>query len=67
MNEITKRWIEAGKVLAADPLAKVPCPNCGEADLQVQDVANPANAVEFERYIRCPRCGGFNVLRMRVR
>jgi DNA-directed RNA polymerase subunit RPC12/RpoP len=65
MNEISRRWVEAGKILAADPSAKVRCPQCGGGVLEVEDVGNPVNSDEFERYLRCPICGARNVLRMR--
>ncbi len=64
MTSQTQRWIDAGKVLAADPGASVSCPVCGRSDLEVQDIENPKNPREFERYLRCPACSAVNILRM---
>jgi uncharacterized C2H2 Zn-finger protein len=65
MNDVTAKWIEAAKVLGRDPSAKVPCPVCDFASLEVREVPNPANEAEFERYLQCPSCGAVNIMRMR--
>ena len=36
--EITNKWITAGKILAADPKAVVPCPVCDGSNLAVMDI-----------------------------
>lgn len=57
MNDITKKWIEAGKALISDPIVKVECPECGKATLAVQDIYDESNPVEIrERMIYCPLC-----------
>lgn len=61
--EITKRWIEAGKILAADPAAKVRCPACDDDFLVVTDIPIEGTA-KFERLLSCPRCHSKNVLLM---
>lgn len=58
------RWIEAGKTLAGDPAATVLCPVCAAGNLEVEDVENPRNTMEIERYLRCPICLAVNILRM---
>jgi hypothetical protein len=58
-----KRWVEAAKILAADPRAQVLCPRNGDAVLQVQDVADPAQPSNVERWLVCPGCGARNVIR----
>jgi hypothetical protein len=58
-----KRWVEAARVLAADPTAQVPCPRHGDGILVVEDGSDPANPALVERYLRCPACGTYNVIR----
>lgn len=65
MNEMTRKWVEVAKVLGRDPCGSVACPVCGKANLVVEDVPNPANEVEFERYLRCPSCEAANIMRIR--
>lgn len=65
-NTEIQRWIEAGKVLAQDPTARILCPKCQSEYLEVVDIRNPANPDELERIMRCPVCGAMNVLRLRV-
>jgi hypothetical protein len=57
------RWVEAAKVLAADPRARVPCPRHGDGILEVHDVADPADPTSIERHLRCPVCGAGNIIR----
>ena len=67
MNETTKKWVEAAKILGRDPSRNVVCPVCGEANLVVADVPTPGNEVEFERYLRCPSCHAVNIMKMRMK
>lgn len=62
--EITKRWIEAGKVLAQDANAQVLCPVCQAETLKVTDVRNESNPTELERHMKCSACGVYNSLRL---
>jgi uncharacterized C2H2 Zn-finger protein len=65
---VTEAWVEAATVLGADPTARVRCPVCGQADLEVHD--EPIAAVSerrWERYLSCPRCGARNVMLMHDR
>ena len=62
--EVTKRWIEAGKILAKDANAKVPCPVCQAETLDVTDVRNEENPAELERHMLCKACGATNSLRL---
>jgi hypothetical protein len=62
MADETERWVDAAILLADDPSAKVRCPRCRSADLEVTDVDAGGNV--FERLMRCPNCGVFNAMRM---
>lgn len=62
--EITKRWIEAGKVLAQDANAQVLCPVCQADTLKVADVRSEINPTELERHMKCSACGAHNSLRL---
>jgi hypothetical protein len=57
-----QRWVEAAKVLAADPRAQVLCPRHGDGYLEVSDVALPDGSGQVDRYLRCPVCGATNVI-----
>jgi hypothetical protein len=64
MTEVSpewKRWVEAAKVLAADPTAQVLCPRNGDEFLVVTDT--PMGDGMVERELRCPICGARNVIR----
>jgi hypothetical protein len=63
-NEITKRWIDAGKAIGVDPEAEILCPICQKTFLQVTDVRNEKNRSELERHMTCKECGAYNALRM---
>ena len=63
MSNETEKWIEAGKILAADPDANVVCPRCGAAHLEVQDA--PAGPAKIERHLICPSCGAYNAILMK--
>jgi len=65
MTPTGRKWVEAGKVLAADPTAIVRCPERDDGVLRVHDELAPSGDV-MERYLVCETCGARNVLRMRV-
>ena len=54
-------WVEAGIQLARDKNAKVRCPQCGQADLVVEDTVFKDGAGR-ERHMTCPSCGAYNAL-----
>jgi predicted RNA-binding Zn-ribbon protein involved in translation (DUF1610 family) len=60
MLDRSKLWISAGIALARDPSAAVLCPNCGQANLEVQDIE--INSEKRERRIYCQNCGHQNYL-----
>ena len=62
-REQRERWIEAARVLSRDPSAEVLCPAELDGVLVVEDV-HPESGDGFERYLRCPTCKAFNVMRM---
>jgi hypothetical protein len=55
------RWIAAGKILATDPAALVPCPVCGDENLAAEDIAIEGSE-KFERIMRCPKCDSRSIL-----
>jgi hypothetical protein len=57
-----RRWIEAAKILGANPKATVACPECGRGTLRVTDARQ--DAVKLDRYMQCPVCLAHNVLTM---
>jgi hypothetical protein len=59
-------WVAAGKALAADPEAKVRCPERDDGLLRVEDVPFPNDATLIERHLVCEVCGARNVIRMRA-
>lgn len=58
-----QRWVEAAKVLAADPTARVLCPRNGDGYLEVTDVPLADGSGQLDRHLRCPVCGATNVIR----
>ena len=56
--------LEAGMILSRNPTAKVLCPVCAKANLEVVDVPFGINQEYFERYLICPSCGSRSILRM---
>jgi len=62
----TRRWIDAAKVLAADPSKTVRCPERDDGILKVHDEVFKADPTMMERYLICETCGARNVLRLRV-
>ncbi len=58
MKDETRRWVEAGNILAKEPKAVVICPSCQRAPLEVTDQALGDKKVE--RHMRCPLCGAYN-------
>jgi len=62
MNEESKRWIDAGKILGLDPTAHVLCPKCQTEVLSVTD--QPLDATHLERHLRCPKCNAYNSIRL---
>lgn len=61
-----RRWIEAARIFAEDPAAKVRCPENDDAILQSEDVASEKDPSLVERYLVCPACGARNVIRLRA-
>ena len=59
------KWVEVGKILGADPNKCVKCPECEHEYLEITDVPNALNPIEFERCISCPKCQSRNFLRMK--
>ena len=62
INAERRRWIEAAKILAADPKAAVPCPACGQGILQVIDAGD---AERTDRHMQCPVCRAHEVMTLR--
>jgi hypothetical protein len=66
MTTVARKWLEAGKVLAADPSKAVRCPERDDGLLRVHDEVFTADPTMMERYLVCDICGARNVLRMQV-
>jgi len=64
LSDNHKRWIEAAKVLGANPEAKVLCPKFGAAHLKVQDT-KPFKGKK-ERMLSCANCGAREFMLMQV-
>jgi len=62
MSSESKKWIEAGIILAQNANAKVNCPVCDQEYLQVKDVHWDEDPEHWERYMYCPKCGATNSL-----
>lgn len=62
-SKVKDKWVVAGKLLAADSSASVPCPVCEQVNLIVTDIAIEGTN-KFERVMSCPRCGARNILLM---
>ncbi len=60
MKDETRRWVEAGTVLAKDPKVIVMCPVCQKAPLEVLD--QELGDKKAERHMRCPLCGAYNCM-----
>ncbi|GEM_PF-3166163 len=65
MKKETENWIRSGSVLSADPSAKISCPVCRGANLEVRDVRYGKNPELLERHLACPKCGAKNILHMK--
>ena len=66
MAPVARKWLEAGRVLAADPSKVVRCPEQDDGVLRVHDEVFGANPTIMERYLICEVCGARNVLRLHV-
>lgn len=55
MNDVTKKWIDAGMILAKDPSAIVLCPECEKGRLQVKD-ETIMGLNKVDRYLICENC-----------
>jgi hypothetical protein len=61
-----RAWIEAGKAIAQDASAKVPCPVCRSATLEIRDEVSSSDSSLRERHMSCPNCGATNSIRLRT-
>ncbi len=64
MNDVTKKWIEAGRILSANKHTIVKCPVCNIGILVVKDEPIPNHDGWFDRYLICDNCANSNVLSM---
>jgi hypothetical protein len=64
-SEATKRWVEAGKLLSADPTAAVRCPERDDGVLVVRDELAASDSGKIERALTCPVCGAKNLVLVR--
>jgi hypothetical protein len=65
-TDVTRRWVEAARILAEHPDREVPCPNCQNEFLEVLDVPwEGESGAYIERYLQCQSCGAVNTIRIR--
>src|SRR5258706_3821984 len=62
---MSEDWIEAARVLGKNPSAQLPCPKCGLAFLQVQDVPLPNEHID--RWLKCPKCDAYGKIYMKIK
>lgn len=62
-KEESKRWLDAGVKIGNNPTARVLCPKCQQADLNVWDQYFAGVATHVERHMKCPKCGAANSMR----
>jgi hypothetical protein len=58
IDDASKRWIEAGRLVAKGRREGLRCPENGDDDLVVEWLPVAAGRGEF--LLRCPRCGARN-------
>ena len=61
MSKKVQAWVEAAKIFAENPKARVKCPECNVGELMVEDVI-VKEYNKMDRYIKCNSCGKWNVL-----
>lgn len=68
MNEESRGWLEAAKILVKDPNARVLCPSCRTVLLRTIDYPSPIDPTMFDRQLLCEGCGASEfIVRMRSR
>jgi hypothetical protein len=65
VSDVSRRWVEAAKMLARDPTTVVTCPERNDGTLVVRDEVSVSDPTMIDRYLICDRCGARNVIRMR--
>ena len=58
------KWIEAAKVLIANPYSQVLCPKCGLAFLAVED--ERVGDSHIDRHLKCSNCGAHETVLKRL-
>ena len=66
MNDITKKWIEASKILGKDKNAIIICPECNDGNLTIKDELIASRHDAVERYLICNACGKWNVITLNI-
>ncbi len=56
-----KEWIEAAKIAISNPKAKIRCPNCGDAFLEIEEV-EILELGKKDIHLICPNCGERNTV-----
>lgn len=62
MNELSRRWLEAAKILIKNSTVKIACPECNKGALMVKD--EEFGKTQIDRYLICNNCGKWNVITM---
>lgn len=63
MTELSKKWIEIGKLLIKDSSLKLKCPVCEVGFIEVVDQSFTNNDTN-DRYLICGNCKSWNVITM---
>jgi hypothetical protein len=61
---VMQKWIEAGKILAVNPVILVSCPECGKGNLSIHDCRSKGDPSVVERTMTCQICGASNAMRL---
>ena len=63
MNNANKGWLEAAKIFATNPHAKITCPECNVGEIVIKDEISK-DQKKLDRYLVCNSCGKWNVITM---
>lgn len=58
-----REWIEVSKIAIRDHDAKIPCPECGEDAVEIEEVTD-SEGVVHSLVLRCPKCESGASLRL---
>lgn len=56
MTKLSKDWINIAQQVVTNPFVKIPCPNCGEAYLQILIVPWKGEEEKVDIHLICESC-----------